>query len=167
MKKYYMAYGSNLNYYQMRRRCPLARFVGKTILEGYELVFKISKTGAYLTIQPSEKGKVPVAIWQLTESDEESLDCCEGYPIYYGKQEFAIQYKGTITGRKHKVKVFTYLLPSDRPFGMPSERYFTTCLIGYDHHGFDHRLLYEARNRSLRYLRDEPRTCPYCGNIID
>ena len=57
MKKYYIAYGSNLNFHQMKRRCPYAYFVGKTTLKGYELVFKISKTGAYLTIQPSKPAR--------------------------------------------------------------------------------------------------------------
>ena len=48
--KYYLAYGSNLNVRQMMHRCPGAKPVGKMVLEGYELLFKGSKTGSYLTI---------------------------------------------------------------------------------------------------------------------
>ena len=33
-KKYYIAYGSNLNISQMKTRCPDAKIVGKTKLEG-------------------------------------------------------------------------------------------------------------------------------------
>ena len=49
-KRYYLAYGSNLNKAQMQKRCPGAKPIGKGLLEGYELFFKGSKTGYYLTI---------------------------------------------------------------------------------------------------------------------
>ena len=64
--KYYLAYGSNLNVRQMMHRCPGAKPVGKMVLEGYELLFKGSKTGSYLTIEKKRDGKVPVGIWQVT-----------------------------------------------------------------------------------------------------
>lgn len=35
--KLYIAYGSNLNLEQMRRRCPTAELVGKTVLRGWRL----------------------------------------------------------------------------------------------------------------------------------
>ena len=44
-KRYYLAYGSNLNRKQMEMRCPGAKVVGTALLEGYELLFKGSKTG--------------------------------------------------------------------------------------------------------------------------
>ena len=51
-KRYYLAYGSNLNVRQMKLRCPTARIVGTATIEGYRLMFKGSKTGSYLTIEP-------------------------------------------------------------------------------------------------------------------
>ena len=50
MKKYYLAYGSNLNIRQMALRCPTAKPVGTAVIKDYELLFKGSKTGAYLKI---------------------------------------------------------------------------------------------------------------------
>lgn len=50
-KRYYIAYGSNLNIRQMRMRCPGARIMGTSEIEDYELLFKGSQTGAYLTIE--------------------------------------------------------------------------------------------------------------------
>ena len=50
-KRYYIAYGSNLNVRQMRMRCPTARRIGTSELKGYELLFKGSKTGSYLTVE--------------------------------------------------------------------------------------------------------------------
>lgn len=74
MKRYYIAYGSNLNIRQMRIRCPHARVIGTAVINDYELLFKGSRTGAYLTIEPKEGGEVPVAVWEVTESDETALD---------------------------------------------------------------------------------------------
>ena len=51
MKRYYIAYGSNLNVAQMRMRCPHATILGTAKLKGWELLFKGSKTGSYLTIE--------------------------------------------------------------------------------------------------------------------
>lgn len=51
MKRYYIAYGSNLDIRQMRWRCPTAKIVGTAAIHGYELLYKGSQTGAYLTIE--------------------------------------------------------------------------------------------------------------------
>ena len=61
-KRYYIAYGSNLNVNQMRVRCPHATILGTAELKDWELLFKGSKTGSYLTIEKCEGGIVPVAI---------------------------------------------------------------------------------------------------------
>ena len=60
-KRYYIAYGSNLNVPQMRMRCPHATILGTANLKGWELLFKGSKTGSYLTIEECAGGTVPVA----------------------------------------------------------------------------------------------------------
>ena len=49
-KRYYIAYGSNLNVQQMRMRCPSARIIGTSVLEDHKLLFKGSKTGSYLSL---------------------------------------------------------------------------------------------------------------------
>ena len=81
-KRYYIAYGSNLNIYQMRFRCPNARIIGTSVVPDYELLFKGSKTGSYLTIEPKKGSSVPVAVWETTDQDELALDCYEGYPTF-------------------------------------------------------------------------------------
>ena len=42
-RRYYIAYGSNLNVQQMRWRCPNARIIGTSELKDYRLMFKGSK----------------------------------------------------------------------------------------------------------------------------
>ena len=40
-KRYYIAYGSNLNIAQMRVRCPQARIIGTSEIKDYELLFTV------------------------------------------------------------------------------------------------------------------------------
>ena len=77
-KRYYLAYGSNLNKAQMQSRCPGAKPIGTALLEGYELLFKGSKTGSYLTIEPKADGVVPIVVWEVSAEHERSLDRYEG-----------------------------------------------------------------------------------------
>lgn len=74
MKKFYLAYGSNLNVKQMQFRCPDARIVGTAEIPNYQLLFKGSKTGSYLTIEPKQGCTVPAAVWSVSERDELALD---------------------------------------------------------------------------------------------
>ena len=64
-KRLYVAYGSNLNTYQMRYRCPTEKLVGTGVVKDHELQFKGRKDSAHATIAPSEGGTVPVAVWEL------------------------------------------------------------------------------------------------------
>ena len=89
-KKYYIAYGSNLNTYQMSLRCPGAKPVGTAEIKDYRLLFKGSMTGAYLTIEPSKGHSVPVAVWAVSAAHEEALDRYEGFPSFYYKKEMRL-----------------------------------------------------------------------------
>lgn len=143
-KRYYIAYGSNLNVRQMLYRCPTARAVGTATLTGWELLFKGSKTGSYLTIEPKDGGKVPVAVWEVTEADERSLDRYEGYPGFYYKKELEITFQGLRTGRDRARTAFVYIMHEERPFGVPSAGYVSCCIKGYEDFGFDLAPLLDA-----------------------
>ena len=143
-KRYYIAYGSNLNIYQMRYRCPNARIIGTAVVPNYELLFKGSKTGSYLTIEPKEGSSVPVAVWETTAEDEAALDRYEGYPAFYYKKELVLPIKGIKTGKLRNRKVYVYIMHEDRPIGIPSSQYVRTCLEGYRDFGFDMEILKKA-----------------------
>ena len=143
-KRYYIAYGSNLNIRQMRMRCPGARIIGTSVIEGYRLLFKGSRTGSYLTIEPQEGASVPVAAWAVTEEDEAALDRYEGFPSFYYKKEMELPLKGIKTGKVRLRKVFVYIMHEDRPLGVPSEFYMETCKQGYQSFGFDEAFLEQA-----------------------
>ena len=63
------------------------------------LLFKGSKTGSYLTIEPKEGSRVPVAAWEVSAEDELALDRYEGFPTFYYKKEMLLPIKG-ITERE-------------------------------------------------------------------
>lgn len=148
MKKYYLAYGSNLNVAQMRWRCPDARALGTATIEDYRLLFKGSKTGSYLTIEAKEGAQVPVAVWEVSEEDEKRLDRYEGFPTFYYKKELELTFTGIKTGKKRKRKCFVYIMHEDRPIGIPSRSYVETCIEGYRDFGFN-----------LKYLKDAYEAC--------
>ena len=149
-KRYYIAYGSNLNIRQMKRRCPGATILGTANLKGWELLFKGSGTGSYLTIEECEGGTVPVVIWDVTPADEAALDRYEGFPSFYYKKEIRLQYKGIRTGKRRAVTAFAYIMHEDRPVGVPSQYYMATCMEGYKTFRFDRRVLAAAYEKCER-----------------
>lgn len=143
-KKYYIAYGSNLNVKQMSHRCPTARPLGTATLEGWTLLFRGSKTGSYLTIEPKEGSSVPVAVWEVSERDERYLDHYEGYPNFYYKKEIEVTFTGLVTKRKRTRTAFVYIMHEDRPLGQPSKYYLEVCAEGYMNFKFDLTRLLQA-----------------------
>ncbi len=142
-KRYYLAYGSNLNINQMRMRCPDSKVVSKGFINDYELLFKGSLTGAYLTIEEKKGGKVPVGIWEVSKLDELSLDRYEGYPTFYYKREFEIE----LNGKKEVASV--YIMHEERELGIPTDYYVEVCKEGYEAYSFDKRYLTNAIKRSI------------------
>ena len=78
----YIAYGSNMVDEQMAHRCPGAKLIGTGYLPNHRLEFYLHAT---VERTRAHGAKVPVAVWEITASDERSLDCYEGFPTYYTK----------------------------------------------------------------------------------
>ena len=150
-KRYYLAYGSNLNVRQMMIRCPSARMIGTATIEDYRLMFKGSKTGSYLTIEPEEGCSVPVGVWEVSEADELALDRYEGFPTFYYKKELELPITGIRTGKVRRRKPFVYIVHEDRLLGVPSNMYMRICMEGYMDFGFNYDTLWEA----YEYSRQE------------
>lgn len=56
-RKYYIAYGSNLDVDQMLRRCPDAITIGSSTIDGYRLVFRGNSRSGVANIEPCEGGE--------------------------------------------------------------------------------------------------------------
>ena len=88
-----ITYGSNLNVEQMKKRCPDAVVVGTSVLDGYRLMFKGSKTGSYLTIEKAKGHQVPLGVWEVSKRDLARLDVYEGYPAFYYRKRVNVPLK--------------------------------------------------------------------------
>ena len=83
----YAAYGSNMDPAQMLRRCPSSPQAGTGWIQGWRLTFGAEEygwEGAMATLVPDDEVSadgspgVFVALYDLTEADEKSLDAWEG-----------------------------------------------------------------------------------------
>jgi gamma-glutamylcyclotransferase (GGCT)/AIG2-like uncharacterized protein YtfP len=142
MSKLYLAYGSNLNRQQMAHRCPTAKVVGTTFLEGYKLLFRGPHAGAVATVEPSKDDKVPVMIWEIQDRDEAALDVYEGFPRLYTKETVKVK-----LGRK-MTEVMMYVMTEGRPLNLPNAYYYGTILHGYKGAKFDKKFLDDGVERS-------------------
>ena len=148
--KYYLAYGSNLNLERMRWRCPHARVVGHTSLPDMRLVFRGSKTGSYLTVEPDKSGSatgVPCGVFSINDGDELALDRYEGYPVFYQKQMLRIpevMAVGTKEVVLRDIDAMIYTMPASHPLGLPATTYWKVCKQGYRDFHFAQRYLEKA-----------------------
>lgn len=144
--KLYLAYGSNLHRGQMAHRCPDAKVVGKAKLPGYRLTFRGRADNAVATIEPSQGHTVPVLLWEISPRDELALNLYEGYPRFYGKQEFPVEIGG------EEVNAMAYVMTPGFEIGTPSPTYLSTIMEGYREAGFDFEPLMEALEYSANYI---------------
>ena len=146
--KFYIAYGSNLNVRQMRHRCPSAMPVGVGVLDDWQLEFRGSGSGAYLTIVPFEGGRVPVGIWRISEADEKALDRYEGFPHFYQKYKIRVKMEDLWSPRLRSVTALVYIMREDAAPGVPDPFYVRICREGCSDFGLDEAELYAALNRA-------------------
>ena len=115
----YFAYGSNLNHFQMKKRCKDSIFLKKINLTNFKLTFRSKYRAA--DIEPKKNSIVPGALFEISKSDEKKLDVYEDFPILYKKYYFT--YYGN--------KVMTYTMDKKTPFRYPTERYLNVIKKGY------------------------------------
>ena len=87
----YIAYGSNMVEEQMAVRCPDARLIGTGYISGARLEFYLHAT---VEETGDQRNRVPVAVWEINQRDEQMLDRYEGYPSYYIKEPHTQYYDG-------------------------------------------------------------------------
>ena len=128
----YFAYGSNLNHFQMKRRCKDSKYIKKINLKGYTLNFRSKYRAA--DIEKKNNSIVPGGLYEISKSDEKKLDIYEDFPILYKKYYF--YYYGK--------KVMTYTMNKKTPFKYPTERYFNVVKRGYKDCNLDIKYLKRA-----------------------
>jgi len=128
----YFAYGSNLNHFQMKRRCKNSSYLKKINLKNFKLTFRSKYRAA--DIEPKKNSIVPGGLFEISKSDEKKLDIYEDYPNLYKKYYF--YYYGK--------KIMTYVMVKKTSFRFPTERYLNVVKRGYVDCGLDYKYLQKA-----------------------
>lgn len=137
-RRFYIAYGSNLNIAQMAFRCPDAKPVGTSTLNNYRLVFQGQPHNAHANVIPAKGYQVPVAIWEISPQDEKMLDRYEGVKGgYYYKDYMPV----SIEGKTYDALIY---IMTPHNYGIPSDYYLSTIVTGYKDFNLDIRPLNDA-----------------------
>ena len=130
----YFAYGSNLNHFQMKRRCKDSFFLKKYELKNYRLNFRSKYRAA--DIEKKKNSIVPGALFEISKSDEKKLDVYEDFPILYTKMYF----------KYYNKRVMTYSMVKKTKFRYPTERYLNIIKQGYKDCKLEKKYLIKALN---------------------
>ena len=128
----YFAYGSNLNHFQMKRRCKDSVFLKKFELKGYRLNFRSKYRAA--DIEKKKNSIVTGGLFEISKSDEKKLDLYEDFPILYKKIYF----------KYYNKKVMTYIMNNKTQFRYPTEKYLNVIKQGYRDCKLDDKFLIKA-----------------------
>ena len=129
---FYFAYGSNLDHFQMKRRCKDSIFLKKINLKDFRLTFRSKYRAA--DIEPKRNSIVPGGLFEISKSDEKKLDVYEDFPALYQKYYFLY----------HGKKVMTYTMVKKTSFKFPTDRYFNVVKRGYQDCKLDKKYLKKA-----------------------
>lgn len=155
----YFSYGSNLNVWQMSRRCPSARKIKPLPVYGARLVFR-GVADIQITDNPDDV--ILGGLWRITRGNETTLDRYEGVDSHlYTKEYFYLRNKS-----RHYFPVLYYRMTSSGIFP-PSQHYLDSIVEGYLDFGLDLTKLDQALHHAWddkdktddirqRYLRDRP-----------
>jgi gamma-glutamylcyclotransferase (GGCT)/AIG2-like uncharacterized protein YtfP len=116
----YFAYGSNLDQFQMKRRCPDTTAVGSGELENYRFI--INSRG-YASVIPESGASVKGRVWHLSMTDVEQLDHYEG--VQYGTYLKSMNCK--INMGEEYVETLIYIASCDT-FGPPRPDYLENII---------------------------------------
>ena len=132
----YFAYGSNLNHFQIKRRCKDSVFLKKYELKNYRLNFRSKYRAA--DIEKKKNSVVPGALFEISKTDEKKLDIYEDFPSLYTKIYF----------KYYNKKVMTYIMVKKTEFRYPTEKYLNVIKQGYKDCKLEKKYLNKALTQS-------------------
>lgn len=124
---YYFAYGSNMNWEQMRRRCPSAQFVSIARLPGYRFAIarhsRLRKCGT-ANIYADGRSDVWGIVYDLTEEDLARLDTFEDG---YTREKIPVL---AATNGQRPLEALVYIAPREENVPLPNAEYKKLMLEG-------------------------------------
>ncbi len=128
----YFAYGSNLNHFQMKKRCKDSKYIKKFEIKGFKLTFRSNYGVA--DIESKKNFTIQGGLYEISKSDEKKLDIYEDFPILYKKIYFDYDDK----------KIMAYTMVKKSLFIYPSKRYLDVIKKGYKDCRLDIKYLEKA-----------------------
>lgn len=128
----YFAYGSNMDFGQMRKRCPSAITISTASLPDHQLAFTRfaeSRRGGVADIVPCEGASVEGVIYEISDDDAAGLDGYEGVAEHSYKR---LQVRITLPAGEI-IEVLTYKASEQGNF-QPSEAYMQHLITGAKYH---------------------------------
>jgi gamma-glutamylcyclotransferase (GGCT)/AIG2-like uncharacterized protein YtfP len=145
IRRYYLAYGSNMDSAQMRVRCPESRKIAAVYLRDYQLRFNF-----HATISKKKGDQVPALLWELTEKDEQTLDNYEGVKERYYRKDYV-----TVETEDGSVPALVYIMDepgiSHKGRNMPpADYYYQQIAAAYQEADLEQGALRAARQRARK-----------------
>jgi len=126
----YFAYGSNMKLVQIKSRCPEVKKIGIGRFDGYEICFprkSSSRQGkGVASICEKVGAHVEGVLFELTDSDLNRLDECEGVPNSYIRKSVTILMND---GGEIVAETYVAITMEGAPF-KPSKAYMGTIIEG-------------------------------------
>lgn len=134
------AYGSNMDFTQMRERCPSAQFISIAVLKDYRLMFprKSKDRGCGVSdVVPTSDSVVWGVVYEITEYDLAVLDVKEGYrPSRSAESNSYNRRTGTVFQNGDETKplnVEIYFAVSQENPPLPNQTYKDLIVNGAKH----------------------------------
>lgn len=127
--EYYFAYGSNMNPFQMGKRCPNSRFVATGEIKDMVLWYPLfsNKRNSFVASIKEEIGSIVEGVlWSLDDTELNILDKFESFGKNYDRTKIII------STSKGKIEAWVYIAILKDGFieGIPSEEYIGTINEG-------------------------------------
>ena len=138
---YYAAYGSNINLFQMKYRCPNSKVIGVGFASGWKLYFNYHADVEYTG---KSEDIVPILIWDIADEDWKRLDMYEGFPKYYIKKHMDVE--SVLNNKAIKYDCIVYVMSSENAdsYQIPAKDYLKIIIDGYCDNNIDCKYLEEA-----------------------
>lgn len=148
----YFAYGSNLNWEQMKVRCPDCFPITTATLKGWKLQFR-----GPLDIEPDPKSEVQGVVFYISDQDLENLDYYEGYPTCYKRVMVSL----IDNKRNQLMKAAVYVMTNtrkNRGLVQPSKGYLQCVLQGHEDFNISNTQVWDALDRAKKKRKNLRKT---------
>lgn len=132
------AYGTNVSQSEMKSHSQNAMFIGYGEINNMALKFRGFQGHAIATLEKQKGAKVPVAIYDITQSDRFTIDNFEKFPYAYVRKKA----KATLNGKLLKGNIYTLKIKLEP--NIPNDEYLKALRLAYFEAGFDDQPIDDA-----------------------